>query len=1389
MPDRGFIADPAGKMSSAWIPKARPFVDLEATSCLILIGEPGLGKSTAMRGEAARLRAGGGQVLEVDLSSSSEEGRLRQKLVGSDAWQTWLAGEHRLHLFLDALDFALLRMETVVDLLREELSEVPLQRLSVRLACRTAERPRDLESWLQRRFGPDAYGVYELLPLRFADVATAAEASLPVPAAFITTVLHQELQPLAMTPMTLALLLSISAAEGALPDSRAQVYAKGCLALADEVSPARRRSRVGQPTLTATQRIAVARRIAGLMVLSAHASITSDAAAPDADLLAAPMFAGGIEVNRGLGAPTEFDVTEHAVADVLRCGLFTGHGEGRIGFAHQTYAEYLCGCWLASAGFSDAQLDDLLFAPTDDGLRVIPQLRGTAGWVSAHSSVFRATVVQRDPAVLLRADPISLLAEDRALITDAVLRGVANFELGRFDLPVRTTIGHLDHADLADQLRPVLLDPDARVAVREVAADIASASRVAVLEADLLQVALDADAPIGVRDAAVAALREIGRPETLEALIPLALEPLTGDVDDELKGIALSTVWPTVLSVDRMLDALTPPKRTSLWGYYKNFLRQDLVEGLTTADLPIALRRATTWPDARDEPLNALGDAREQVVVRACKHLDDDNVVDALAEYLIAGGLHYDGVLSNLSADEHGDVLADPHGRRRLAKRLVTAQGWDDDRGVLVIGTPAIVRVDDLDVVLGHLATAIGDTTERAWAEVVEALLMHAPDEVADQVFDARQHSPVLRELTEARFGTVVINSAEADQMRERYRHWQEIAAARKQRRRPRFDVREKVARAMELWDEKNLDGYWAVLGWLEQAEAPGRAFATSDPRELPGWSLVGEEVHDFVRKNATQYLNEAPANPEEWFDKRLVHQPAWAAYRAMRLLAEERPDALTALPDEVWARWAPVIMAWPHDGSEDRSFNKRAISELIARAPQAAAVWLHRALRLDALHGDDLWSLRRLPQPTPPEIDAVILRWARDGRRSPGQRASALEALVTRNSDEALALARRLVVPSAVRSEGHRRALAAAAATLLATHRPDADWKRTWPLFDQSGAFGDLVVERLAHQRETAIAPRLTEGQVADLYVWLERRYPRAEDPDDDEVHWVSPRESIGQWRDGLLRDLVTRGTNQAVQAFTHLIAEFPGRPGLLAMRASAVDVARRADWIAPEPSRVLAMAQERTYRWITSAEALRQAVLETLADFQQRLVGIDPQASDVWDTASARPKGEQEIGRIIARFLKDSLERRGVFLAREPEARPSQSGKGRGESIDIFIEALIGPKTVDAPRATVVIELKGVWNAELLTSLRAQLAERYLEPPKHRHGIYLVAWFQRDPWVRTGDGTRYAAAGHHPDPGELRATLTQQARDAESDLGVVVDAVVIDCSLPPVEGPTTPR
>src|SRR5665647_975682 len=177
----GYLADPEGEFGSYYNPNAVPFNAISGATCLALLGEPGIGKSRAMEQEwravDAKVKARGDDTLWIDLRSFGEESRLVDKLFESASFTAWKQGQHRLHLFLDSLDECLLRIDTVATLLIDELRDCPVNRLSLRIACRTFDWPISLEEELRELWGAYAVGAYELVPLRRVDVSEAASVS------------------------------------------------------------------------------------------------------------------------------------------------------------------------------------------------------------------------------------------------------------------------------------------------------------------------------------------------------------------------------------------------------------------------------------------------------------------------------------------------------------------------------------------------------------------------------------------------------------------------------------------------------------------------------------------------------------------------------------------------------------------------------------------------------------------------------------------------------------------------------------------------------------------------------------------------------------------------------------------------------------------------------------------------------------------------------------------------------------------------------------------------------------------------------------------------------------------------------------------------------------
>jgi hypothetical protein len=102
----------------------------------------------------------------VDLRAFSNETLLRQRVFESEKFAAWKNGSSHLFLHLDSFDEALVRIDSIANLLASELPGIPTDRLSIRIACRTAVWPADtLGAALKGVWGEES-GAFELVPLR-----------------------------------------------------------------------------------------------------------------------------------------------------------------------------------------------------------------------------------------------------------------------------------------------------------------------------------------------------------------------------------------------------------------------------------------------------------------------------------------------------------------------------------------------------------------------------------------------------------------------------------------------------------------------------------------------------------------------------------------------------------------------------------------------------------------------------------------------------------------------------------------------------------------------------------------------------------------------------------------------------------------------------------------------------------------------------------------------------------------------------------------------------------------------------------------------------------------------------------------------------------------------
>lgn len=277
--DDGFLFDPLSAYGAMLNPAARVLADLADNFCLVLLGEPGIGKSTAVRQQVAEIRPTlserGDCLMSLDLGEYGDESRLIADLFESPTFRQWAEGRYNLHLFLDSLDECRLQIPHAAKIIARGLERRhgQLGRLRLRISCRTADWPAYLTERLGQFWENDAPAIYELLPLRRSDVLLAANHLGVDGDNFVSQVIRSNTQPFAIKPITLQFLLNVFKENGELPGTQSELYKKGCLLLCEESNPARQ-SANQSGRFSAAEKLAIAELIGAVIVFCNKAAVS-----------------------------------------------------------------------------------------------------------------------------------------------------------------------------------------------------------------------------------------------------------------------------------------------------------------------------------------------------------------------------------------------------------------------------------------------------------------------------------------------------------------------------------------------------------------------------------------------------------------------------------------------------------------------------------------------------------------------------------------------------------------------------------------------------------------------------------------------------------------------------------------------------------------------------------------------------------------------------------------------------------------------------------------------------------------------------------------------------------------------------------------------------------
>ncbi|MBN1122218.1 MAG: hypothetical protein JXJ17_14165 [Anaerolineae bacterium] len=1390
--DNGYLLDP-GLEYAHFYTDVVTYDQIAGIPCLVLLGEPGIGKSTAMQAhyEEAKqqLLDEGGKALCIDLNQYASEIRLIDDIFQHRDFLDWQENKRPFHLFLDSLDECKLRINTVSEILKAKLSEVsPCDNLFLRIACRTVDWPLNLEDGFKRVWEEDSLGIYELAPLRRIDIEVAAQENDIVPIHFLDAVEHIDVVPLATKPVTLNFLLKRFKRDHKLSETQIELYYEGCRLLCEEINESRLGAGLtgNYPT---DDRLQAAMWIAAAMVFSNHPTLWTGpdmGNVPESDLALHQLTA--------LKADRQAVLTEPLIRETLGTGLFTSRGPSRFGWAHQTYAEFLAAYCVYEQETLLESVMSLIVSGSDDTGKIIPQLSDTAAWLAALRQDVCEEILRSDPEVLLKSDLSNSASEMRAKIVAAVL----NLYDEKRQLQPQSSYQqyrNLNHPGLASQLREYIRDREKNLYVRRAAINIAKVCEVSALQEDLVAMALDPAEGYLRADAAYVVLR-IGDDAFKAQLKPLALGIAGPDDDDELKGYGLLAVWPNHLTTEELFNTLSYPKRSNLLGHYKLFLRGDFVDDIPIDELPIALKWVQNQSLMPGPKRNVFQDAINAIMRKAWNNINEPAILQAFTEAVLSRLARHDAIVRDerrwndanngieSGKESFKQALFLEHSKRR--KVLLAALPLLNDPGQNLFWltnseTPLCIP-EDLVWLLNIYQTIEDKNIQNAILKLAEAVFNWRNPAHLEVILSIRDIIPELYSKLE-HFLYVELDSPQVELWQNSY-NWQQEQKEHEYHQAEQISVLiTQIDKLLAQSKEGDAEAWWQI--YLALIRDPRSTHldvvGAIDITITPVWEDADEALRDALINAAKQYIEEYEPNPQEQLkcyleENTLLFWPIYGGLAALLLLLQESAEHLDHIATETWKAWAPFVAVYPIS-PEDQTF-QQLVKICYQHAPDEMIDGLLTVIQREDKNGN---ILRRFEESWDERLSNILLDMVIDETLHPNSIRTILCGLMERRVPDARSFAESVICPPYKDQVAEARAVAAA--QVLLQYADDAGWGVVWPAFQADTEFADKVISGIVEapsRGRTQLENYLNEEQLADFYIWLANQYPRSEDPYVEGGHMVTSREEVGNWRNAILYLLQNKGTFEAVESIKRIKQKFPDDDWLNQVLANAQEIAHRQSWDPPQPEKVVALLNRQDGRLIKNGNQLLDVLLESLKRLESKLQSETPAAIFLWNEVGDkcyRPKTENEFSDFVKLHLEEDLKRSGIVLNREVEIR-SGTGGASGERTDIIVDAVTQSSSGEGYNTiTAIIEVKGNWHRELKSAMKEQLVDRYLKDNVCRHGLYLVGWFTCSQWD-VNDSRQQAADRQFTSLDEAEQYFAEQATKLSQD-DLCIHSVVINASL----------
>ncbi|MDD1498792.1 glycosyltransferase [Agrobacterium sp. CNPSo 3708] len=912
--------------------------EVAETPCLVLLGDPGMGKTHEIEGLAEWLERKGEQV-DLLRARDAEFSAKLDMLITSEHQRCWAIDKRPWHILIDGIDEIAGPPSSHEQLLSHFIDQIFASSgksalVRIALTCRTGGWTEDLDRLVEQRWPIGKFKKLKLAPLEKEDILAAIERTEPQVAKreiLSQLLLSEQWQEWASSPLLLSLLLRSHLGNELLPARKGDLF--------EHVVES---SLVGPTAVPPEARVVVAGRLAVTTTFSGITRFTPSLGGVASDVFSVARIAGGHEPSTA----GSVIATHTLLAEILRTPLFVEVEPGVFEWTHRTFVDYLTARYLADHRLSADQILSLLNVPEIGGPGgVAPQVVEVAGWAAAMVAPFFDMLLEQQPDILLRSKAAILDPADRHRVTAAILTRFAQGDLlDQYDQLI-PLFGSLRHPRLAEQLRPVIAGTFTPRFERRAAIDIATETHEITLTPELLEVAGDPNADGQIRSIAARAISRLNGEDAPQLLAPILASDLESDTEDRLRGILLSVCWPSTLPFQQLLRALTVPRKPNFFGAYQLFLHRFVQPDLTSRQALDAIAWLQRLLDIDRREVDRLQPIAVKLFRAIIAQIGDAEVRKAFAAFVLDADLKISHFITNDSVTRL--PWPDDSAVRSALTMQILRQAGDPSRAaaMLLHWFTGLVRTADLDAYLSIVQTASSDL-RGPLSQIIADLTESLPIDTLARVWEVASHVPMLQRALATRY-SIELGSTNAEYVRKSAERRRESQEVEEQETNARISWRSSVVDLLDrieageaaLWWQLNHELFYGSNdGYDENLE-----FET-DLTTTPGWQALNDAERERIQCTAPVYLRDAPLTDLSWLGTSTSHRPANAGLRALRLLRDNDVSTFDGLSAETWAIWAPAVLGFVGNDFHTDGDPQRDLSRVAYRvAPQAVLAAVKR--------------------------------------------------------------------------------------------------------------------------------------------------------------------------------------------------------------------------------------------------------------------------------------------------------------------------------------------------------------------------------------------------------------------------------------------------------------